>query len=281
MKVFLSVLFAFKSFSCTVTGAETVFTYANKTPFSLESCASEEIEKFNDVVMNSSGVLKQEIVNSLTDMSFSLVPSTIRIRSLEQLIISRLNLDESYKAEILEQNINPELLTLSTNDFLNISCNSCNNTGVKNIILTKTQNGRNANQWIKIKLLKTMPVLTSKYGQNVNFHGIDKNTIQLENIAVDTNDDYFTDIQNINFYRFNKNISANTPIKKSDLTAMQVIKPGQRVKVIMNNSNINLSTLATSLQGGFMGDEIRLKNEKTNKTFSARVIGVGEASLDL
>lgn len=283
-KILFSYIFSIATLACTVTGSPVIFTTKNNmtSSFNFDACSSEQVDAFNDILQNSSGTLKQSILNSNSTLAnLNLVPKTMRIRSLEEVVSSRLNLTGNIQVEVIDNNINTEILKHNEDDFLSVSCNNCEKSGPQNILITRNSGQTKTTQWIKVSILKSVRAIVTKATIGLDYSGIDASKVELRQVFTDKPNDIFTEFTDISMYRANKTIPKDTIIKLSDLSPIQLVKPGASVKVKMNFDNLNITTKALSINGGFMGDEIKVKNEKTNKIFSARVIGINEVKLDL
>lgn len=283
-KTIILFLLSLSSLACSVTSAPVVFTTqsANTSSFEFDSCTSEQIDLFNDIVLSSAGTLKEVMLQANPLLSsIQLRPKTIRLRSLEETITSRLNLSGNIQVKVVDNSINSEILKHEEDDFLSVSCNNCDKSGIQNILITRNSGAKKATQWIKVNILKSVRAIVSKTSIGPEYTGIDASKVELKHVYTDKPNDVFGDFEDISLYRANKFIAKDSIIKISDLSPVQLVKPGASVRVKMKFDNLNISTQAISIGGGFMGDEIKVKNEKTHKVFSARVVGVNEVKLDL
>lgn len=285
MKKFIfSIFFSLASLACTVTSSPVVFTTlsTNSSSFDFDSCTSEQVDSFNDIVLSSSGTLKEAMLRANPLLSnIQLRPKTIRLRSLEETITNRLNLSGNIQVKVVDTSINPEILKHEDDDFLAVSCNNCEKSGIQNILITRNSGGKKATQWIKVNILKSVRAIVSKSSIGPEYSGIDASKVELKHVYTDKPDEVFNEFEDISLFRANKFIPKDSIIRISDLSPIQLVKPGASVKVKMKFDNLNISTQAISINGGFMGDEIKVKNEKTHKIYSARVVGVNEVKLDL
>lgn len=285
MKKFIfSIFFTLSALACTVTSSPVVFTTlsTNSSSFDFDSCTSEQVDSFNDIVLSSSGTLKEVMLRANPLLSnIQLRPKTIRLRSLEETITNRLNLSGNIQVKVVDNSINPEILKQEDDDFLSVSCNNCEKSGIQNILITRNSSGKKATQWIKVNILKSVRAIVSKSSIGPEYNGIDASKVELKHVYTDKPDEIFNEFEDISLFRANKFIPKDTIIRISDLSPIQLVKPGASVKVKMKFDNLNISTQAISINGGFMGDEIKVKNEKTHKIYSARVVGVNEVNLDL
>ena len=68
-----------------------------------------------------------------------------------------------------------------------------------------------------------------------------------------------------------------TIIKASDLQEPKYVNRGDVVKLIAQTGNLLVSSEGTALTDGLLGEQIRVRNEKSRRIVDARVSGPGEA----
>ena len=91
----------------------------------------------------------------------------------------------------------------------------------------------------------------------------------------------FRDIENIRFYKTNKKLVKGEALKTTDLSPLSLIKPGQKIKVILKGKNISLKSSAYTRTLGKIGDFIEVFNTKTNKKVTAQVIDFNTVMVQL
>jgi flagella basal body P-ring formation protein FlgA len=62
---------------------------------------------------------------------------------------------------------------------------------------------------------------------------------------------------------------------------MTIVKPGQKVKVLLKGKSISLNSTALARQGGKIGQIIDVYNQKTNKKISGLVIDFNTVMVNL
>jgi len=76
-----------------------------------------------------------------------------------------------------------------------------------------------------------------------------------------------------------RTLPAGTPIRVGDLREPDIIKKGDRVKVVYRGDNLLVSSVGTAMANGTMGTSIRILNTKSQRVIDARVTGPGEAEV--
>lgn len=75
-----------------------------------------------------------------------------------------------------------------------------------------------------------------------------------------------------------RNIRSDTPLTSRDVTALYLIKRGDRVSVSLNNSGIRISFSAKALESGRMGESIRVLGNN-DKEIRVKIIGKNRAEM--
>lgn len=75
-------------------------------------------------------------------------------------------------------------------------------------------------------------------------------------------------------------ISANRPIRQSEVNLPIIVKKGENVQMTYTTPSISIKTSGVALQDGAMGDNIRVKNDKSEKAVSGHVAGEGHIEVN-
>ncbi len=75
-------------------------------------------------------------------------------------------------------------------------------------------------------------------------------------------------------------ISADRPIRQSEVSAPIMVKKGDAVELTYTNPHMSIKTSGIALQDGAKGDMIRVKNEKSEKAVSGRVAAAGRVEVN-
>lgn len=75
-------------------------------------------------------------------------------------------------------------------------------------------------------------------------------------------------------------ISANRPIRMSEVNSPILIKKNDAVAMTYTNKYMSIKATGIALQDGSMGDMIRVKNDKSEKAISGRVVAAGRIEVN-
>lgn len=284
LKFFFLTFLTISSSACFITGTSTIILHNNGENFPLKSkgCSEKQISTFKNVLKESTGTLSSRHLKRIEGLSnISLNPSTIRVRKLEEIVQSRLNLSSSKKIEFIQQQFPSEFYSLENDEFLEVHCSNCSKSGVRNVKITKTNGIKRSVFWAKAKVLSSVKVFVAKNNIQLDFNGINNNDFEIKQIFVHNPNDVFSKDKKLPFFRLNKSITKGHVILSSDLTPIQLVRHGNPVKVSVRNSFLHMNLLATPLSSGKFGETIRLKNRKSKKIFFGKVIGLNKVKVEL
>lgn len=75
-------------------------------------------------------------------------------------------------------------------------------------------------------------------------------------------------------------ISADRPIRHSEVSSPVVVKRGEPVQMTYTNAHMSIKTTGIALQDGAKGEMIRIKNDKSEKSVSGRVVASGHIEVN-
>lgn len=78
-----------------------------------------------------------------------------------------------------------------------------------------------------------------------------------------------------------RRLDIGEPVRVSQLKAPQVIRKGDRVLLEASTASISVVTTGTALANGQVGEQIKVRNEKSNRVVDAEVIAPGKARVAL
>lgn len=76
-----------------------------------------------------------------------------------------------------------------------------------------------------------------------------------------------------------RRLKNGTPLRLSDLTRPKIVHRGKIVSILFKSGKISLSAIGKAIEGGGLGDVIRVMNNKSHKTIDAVVTGQNEVQV--
>ncbi len=126
--------------------------------------------------------------------------------------------------------------------------------------------------------LMDVPVLTRQLGRN---DVIEQGDIAIKSVPTpQLRKETVTDVKQLIGQSPRAVISANRPIRLSEISSPVVIKKGQAVEMTYTSRYMHIKATGIALQDGAKGEMIRVKNDKSEKAVSGRVESAGHVEVN-
>lgn len=237
-----------------------------------------------DGKINSSQITQMinESIDS-QDLDVQIIPVNITINSIRTLLKSKLDLP----FDIIPDNIKlvgqSTSIQLPLNSFVNFECLQCESIGLKNIKITVSNPITQYEDiyWASTTLLKTIKVLELKNHTNAFQKDLEISMFNHQFADIEDPTLYFTNLDELKFYKTNKPLKKGAFLKHSDLSPIQLIQAGSQAKLEIIHGNLKLQSIGIAKKSGVLGDTIELSNPKTKKNIIGKVINFNTVSVKL
>lgn len=245
------------------------------------NCDESTQTLFIEIISGATGELRashlSQILKSEFNKNVEVTPELIKIEDVKETLTKLIQIPENLSLSKTSSLYSKASLNLQSDTSLKAICNACETAGEKNIKVLVN----NRTIWFSAQILtrregfvtiNSLSPYSKKLTQNQfrKTYFYDKGTSHL-----------FSDIENIRFYKPTRQLEKGRVLKISDLTPLTIVKPGQKVKVILKGKNISLNSTALSRQSGRIGDYIQVYNSKTNKKINGQVVGFNTVLVEL
>ena len=292
LKLLISIftLLLTSSYACEISGPAFVIYNSAKDQnsalksLSLQKCSEKQISDIHGILSDFEGVIRKRTILAELPGSAIKIKKSITIKRLETLLNEKVELPKGWRL------IKPQLLGLrertlgfKKNSIVSVECHGCDNTGLKNLKL-EINDPIDSNKrvvWIKASVAVKTSVLQTTRVLNVNHQGIKPGSVSNAEIYSTTPEAYFTNSDQLVFYKVNKGIKRGQPIKFTDLSALNLVKPGQLVRTNLKSGVIKLKGTATPVRAGKLGEVIQLRNNNSKKIIIGRVTDFNEVEVEL
>lgn len=244
-------------------------------------CNQVTQEAFIDFISSSSGSLDAKHLSHIFKMEnqfdISFEPSLINVFKIEEKLQDLLNLGEQNILTKITSLYDKASIQTKETDSLKAHCNNCDSAGQKNIKLFVN----NKAIWLTGQIyLKRIGFIVNTeinpFSEKLRSHLFNAKTF-----FDDGRSHLFKDIEHIQFYKTNKKLSPGDALKTTDLSPIALVKPGQRIKVVLKGANISLRSTGRARSMGKYGEFIEIYNEKTNKKVTAQVVDFNTVMVQL
>lgn len=250
----------------------------NSTIIEKSDCTQQTQEHILNFINNSEGTLLTNRISSIIKMQEDVTfnQKKVTVYNLNQII------NKYFKNnDIVIRNISPlhtkNNLGLNSKPSFSFECPSCTTPGSHTI---QARIG-NKKMWIKIETYRRITGYKAKNTITLMTPIITSKDFRRSVFLSQKKQSYFTDIDNIHFYRPTRNISSGEYLRNNDLIPKNLITRGQRVKMIINNKSLHVKSTGRALQSGKFGEFIEIENPKSKKKTLARVIDFNKVLVEL
>lgn len=249
------------------------------------NCNEEIINKFIAVVFSSQGKINSENLSRLiNNKNISLKPDTIKLISASVFFNDKI---KSSSEGVLWKDIKiankEKMILLDNDDLINFECKTCKFLGQHNIKLNiyNPITSKNKIIWLTAKSKVVKRVLLSKKYQTITNLALNPNDFYEKEIETEFPEDYTYNKDRLKYYKINKTISKNQPLKMSHLYPINLVSPEKTVKVILRSGNLSIINNATSIDYGKIGDTINIKKASNGKIMSGKVVDYNKVVINL
>ena len=284
MKFILLIFFSSISFACEFIGASTIVSINKDTSslFRSNNCNKLQISAFNEIMEEADGLLTSKYIQMAPELKNArLIPESVTITSFNRLLQERITLNQKQKIVLSSKIYNKNLLRLEKESRLEVECQNCTSPGVHSVKVTKYSKDDKIVSWLKVSVLEQVRAFVARQDMTVDYEDLNPSFFSKEIIYTTNASELVQKKSDILFVRLNRNIFKGSPLKKTQISKVQLIKPGIPVKVEMNYKGLKMKSFATPLQSGFMGELIRLRNVKNNKVFMGKIVGKNKVKVSI
>jgi flagella basal body P-ring formation protein FlgA len=290
LKTFIALLiFTSSTMACDISGPKLILWDKNKmrslpmSSFSFKDCSKKAIKKIESFTSDFEGTLTSRIIQIEAGVKVNVL-NAIQISTLESFLNDRVEKNKDWRfIKTGFVGTNSATFIIKENQSINVNCSLCKNTGNKNIKIELRDpiSGEYKALWAKADLAAKTKALVCLENLNVNNQPLSPRQFK-ETVTYSTRpDQFFTSESQTIFYKLNKPKVKGEPIRFQDLTPVNLVKMGNPVTVILRNESLFLEGTAIPGQSGKLGERIRLKNTRTQKTIVGKVIDFNKVEVEL
>lgn len=251
-------------------------------------CPGKIQSAFISKIYQSSGLLSSKVLNyddrfKKSGISVKLIPNRIRVSNLKDSLKEKFNLGNLWSFSKLKFVNKKTTIGLSKEDSLSFGCEFCHTTGEKNISLTIYNPIKNYSKthWASATVLVSTKVLVPSRSISPSEPQLVPADFQLKSLSVTRPEKYFTNLEQLVFYKVNKPISPNDGLLFTDLVPVNLVSAGTPTKIILRNKSLQVESMAIPSQSGKFGEVIRLRNPKTKRMITGKVVDFNKVMVDL
>ncbi len=278
------LLHCFSSFACQITSYPQIIKLNKVLDDSIiksSDCDDEQTQMFIQLISGADGELTSSHLSQIFKSEFkkemTISPGKIEVKSVKDVLVDLVQLPSSLVFSTTTSLYDKGSLNLEGTSTLNASCANCESAGEKNIKVSLD----NQTIWFSTKLLTKRVAFIATESISPFQSKLSQDQFYEKKIFDTGNTHLFRDMENIRFYRPTRHLEKGKVLNVSDFVPMTIVKPGQKVKVLLKGKSISLNSTALARQGGKIGQIIDVYNQKTNKKISGLVIDFNTVMVNL
>jgi len=252
------------------------------------NCDQAILNKISQIVSASNGTigadfLKRELSKEFNLISIDIIPRKLSLLELNSSLKDQLAAGNNFYFSNSKSLNNLKTIGLTEEEQLKVNCESCNSLGDKNIKidLTNTLQSTTKTIWFSSRILAKVKVYKAKRSISFQQHHFELDDFYSDEVLTSNPDNALTTLDNIQFYKSNKNIMQGSIVSNLDLQSVNLINFGTPVNVSLKNQNISLQRTAMPIRSAIFGEVIELRNPNNNKIIAGKVVDYNKVVIEL
>lgn len=167
---------------------------------------------------------------------------------------------------------------LSKNSEVKINCNNCNKENEKsyNFQVEFSDTKKRTHRFsLELLPIHKAVVYRAKSSFGVFSENLRASDFYTEEINIERNKNYFTDIKALPYMRLTRTLKENEILTPSHLVPMTLVKSGDLLRVKLYSSGLEIETSAKARKSGSFREKILIQNTQTKKLLQATIVEKG------
>ncbi|HXH32064.1 MAG TPA: flagellar basal body P-ring formation chaperone FlgA [Bacteriovoracaceae bacterium] len=208
-------------------------------------------------------------------------PQVLHVQQLKNIIREQLPLPAGVQVKEIKISDLGSTLDLSTGDRVELICDQCHY-GQDQLLSLNVLGfaGDERNFQVKVDFRKMVKSYRLTAPLN-SFADVTAHGLKEEYVESIPHTDLVTDLSTLRFYKTNKPLKSGDLLRLSDLNAVNLVRAGLQIEVILENELIKVKTNGISRNNGALGDTVEVFQPQKNKKYQGRVIDVNKVLVEL
>lgn len=271
--------------TCSLQTADKIF-YAQKESINAKqliiesNCSDEIITAFAQEVMDVTGNLPASYFEEKIP-GMRLSPQKVSISSLSNFISQKLSLSDKIVIDDLRSNMRNTFL-LSSEEQINVSTPGqlIGQNTVSIEIVNPLTSGKQK-FWLSLVFKSKVQAFVAKKGIDRGYGALKPEYFVKQEIVTEFPDRLFMQFDRIQHFSLNRAINAGHVLMRAETLELPLVTYGVPAAVVLNNNGIQLNGSATPMKTANFGDYIQLKNPRSNKIITAKVVDFNKVIIQL
>lgn len=254
-----------------------------KKTLSHSGCDNIELRKFLSLIKDYRGLLtSRQVAREGFHKSVSL-KNSFHILSLNDFIKKYIDTHKKFSIDKSTfTGTQKSLVSYDNFDDIRIQCKQCHTLGEKTARLVLIdKKGITHTHWLKFNIVSNIEAIVPTETISVNHKSLNDRLFKKKTISTMSPEVFHTDFKSLKYKMANSVLKMGSPILKRSLSAARLINVGQTVTVQLRQGNLNLKAKAIPVTSGSYGDSVTMKNQRTKKMITGKVIGKNLVEVEL
>ncbi|MBT3234808.1 MAG: flagellar basal body P-ring formation protein FlgA [Bdellovibrionales bacterium] len=281
---------------CTITSYAKIYyvttenSHPNKRQYKSSTCPTAINQKFSKLLLNYAGRVKGSYlanVNPSMFLPYKIIvePKWITITPIKELINSSSALAAPWFLSSISMIGSNNQITSDHELQFNFNCINCDQPGNRSLkmVVNNPNNGHKNINWLSVVVGKKTSALIATRDLGVTNQRLAASSFKIATVTTTTSRsyNYFLDQERLRFYKLNKPLSTNQPLKRTDLIPIPLIQMGDMVKTVFKKNGLTLRGVARATQRGEQGDLIQLSSISGKQRLIGKVIDYKQVEVQL
>ena len=258
-------------------------TLNSKEVIQKSDCSLEVNNKIAQIISNSNGVIASTFIEKeFQGLSINITPRKISLFDINSTLKDQLSNNSNLFFLDTRPMNQGKAITLLEGESVRAVCDNCTSMGEKNIKIEINNPliGSSKILWFTTKIFAKIKVIKAKRNLSYQEKSLKAEDFYFEDSLTSMPQNVLGNLDNIQYYKPNKTIMEGSIITSMDIQPVNLVSYGTPVKLILKNSNINLSKSAMPARSAQFGDTIEIQTAN-NKKILGRVIDYNKVVIEL
>lgn len=252
--------------------------------FSHQECSQNQLREAASIIKSVDGKISNSQLTEILlskNINAELSPDLMEIQHFKNLMRRQIPLPSGLSIKSSSSQDTNNFIALSGVDLIDIQCTPClfGKNQLMNLTITES-NGVKRKFNVKTDFAKMVKAYKLKSSQHA-FSKVNPDDLEAVFVEAVPFTEFIDDLSLMKFYKFNKPVSAGDLIRRSDLTAENLVRAGNKTEVIIENELIRLKTSAIARNSGSFGDWVEVFHPQKNKKYNGKVIDLNKVLVEL
>ena len=242
--------------------------------FENSGCKTEQFNEVHSMLADQDGKVPVARLQAAVGPQIKLTSpdSHVVIEKMDQMI--RRSFSEVSDAEmVINHPFQGNLIAVPTDSESMLHCHPCQFTGEEVLRLhVKSFQGGESDYSFQAKFSRVVAAYKVRQTIPAYTQRLTNDMFEQVRVPAAAYGQYLSDLSTLAYYKTNKTLRIGDIVRTSDLVPQTLVKAGDRVDLIFENTQVRLKAQALSRQNGGVGDSVEVWNQATGKKYVGTVV---------